>query len=198
MSTTPEIPAAEQPAAEAVQPTESEAVATPTTEAADTLPTFDGPFDEERAKRKIAAMEADKAKLRERLAAYEKAEQEAREAQMSEVEKAQAAVSRLEATLAERDKELADMRAAEQRREILARHHIEEDDDVKALLDGVAADQLEARVAALVKLRGPARENPAEAIPGKPAPRLTAGHQAQEATGASDLRQLAKDILDRR
>jgi DNA repair exonuclease SbcCD ATPase subunit len=186
MSTNPETPAA--PATEAPASTSTEAQ----------LPTFDGPFDEERAKRKIAAVEADKAKLRERLAAYEKAEQEAREAQMSEVERVQAALAAAQAEIAKRDKELADVRAAEQRRDILTRHKIDEDDDVKALLDGVPADQIEAKVAALVKLRGPARESAAEAIPGKPEPRLTPGHQAQQASGAPNIRQMAEDILANR
>lgn len=159
---------------------------------------FEGEFDKERAAKLVENLRADKAKMAERLAAFETAEQAAREAQMSEVEKAQAAVAKLEAEIAKRDKVLADMTAAQQRRDILARHKIEEDDDVKALLDGVPADQLEARVTALVKLRGPARESAAEAIPGKPTPRLTPGHQGNDANGTPDIRQMASDILNRR
>ena len=159
---------------------------------------FEGEFDMERAAKLVENLRADKAKMAERLAAFESAEQAAREAQMSEVEKAQAALAAANAEIAKRDKVLADMTAAQQRRDILARHKIEEDDDVKALLDGVPADQLEARVTALVKLRGPARESAAEAIPGKPTPRLTAGHQGNDAPGTPDIRTIAENILNRR
>lgn len=159
---------------------------------------FEGEFDKDRAAKLVENLRADKAKMAERLAAFEAAEKAQREAQMSEVEKAQAALAAAQAEIAKRDKVLADMAAAQQRRDILARHKIEEDDDVKALLDGVPADQLEARVAALVKLRGPARESAAEAIPGKPAPRLTPGHEGQTPAGTPDIRQMAKDILNRR
>ncbi len=159
---------------------------------------FEGEFDKDRAAKLVENLRADKAKMAERLAAFEKAEHDAKEAQMSEVEKAQAAVARLEAEIAKRDTVLADMTAAQQRRDILARHKIEEDDDIKALLEGVPADKLEARVAALVKLRGPARESAAEAIPGKPAALLTPGHQGQGTAGAPNIRKIADDILNRR
>lgn len=165
--------------------------------AAPATPWAPGTYDEARAASLIEGLKGDKAKLAERLAAFEAAEQKRAEEQMSEVERAQAALARAEAALAARDKEMEDMRAAKTRSDILARHGLKEE-DAPAHLKYVPADELEAAVADVVKLRGPARENAAEAIPGKPAPKLTPGHQTADAAGTPNIRQMAADILNRR
>lgn len=173
-------------------------------DAAATTPWAPGTYDEATAAKLIENVKGDKAKLtaanaelRDRVAAFEAAEQKRAEEQMSELEKAQALIQRAEAEKAAMQKDLADIRTAQTRKDILDRHGLKEE-DAPAHLKYVPEAELEAAVADVVKLRGPARENAAEAIPGKPAAVLTAGHQAPAAAGTQNIRQMAKDILDRR
>lgn len=67
---------------------------------------FDGPYDEERAKRKIAAQAADLRAAKAKLAEVEAAEQAKREAEMTEAQKAAARAEKAEERAAELEREL--------------------------------------------------------------------------------------------
>lgn len=181
-----------------------QAPAAPAASAEPAAPWAPGTYDEATAAKLIENQKADKAKLsaandelRTKLTAFEAAEQVRAQAQMTELEKAQAQIQRMEADKAAQVKELADMRAAQTRKDILSRHGFTEA-DAPSHLKYVPEAELEAAVADVVKLRGPARENAAEAIPGKPAPKLTAGHETAAAAGTPNIREMAQAILNRR
>ncbi|WP_405061890.1 hypothetical protein OG474_09615 [Kribbella sp. NBC_01505] len=93
------------PATPAVTP---EATATPATPATPAAPAaeatpavvFDGPYDEDRAKKKIEAQADDLKKAREKLAAFEAAEKTRAEAEMTELQRVQARADAAEKALA--------------------------------------------------------------------------------------------------
>jgi hypothetical protein len=155
---------------------------------------FDGEYDAERAKRKIAAMAADKAKLQERLAKFEREAQERAEAEKTEYQKAIERAERAEKALAEREAEKERSKAL---KKALKDHGLDEED--AELLDGVPADKLEARAQALAKRLGKSKKDTEEPIPGKPKPKLAPGHKSPvDANTRVDANAIADRIANRR
>jgi hypothetical protein len=123
---------------------------------------FDGPYDEERAKRKIEAQKADLDKVRAKLAEYEKADKERQQAEMSDLQKA---VARAEAA----EKELSELKRDAMVQRIAAEH------DVPAeLLTASTEDDLKAQAAKVAELIG-ARKPQTPAPGAKPKPKLSPG-----------------------
>ncbi|GAA0627301.1 hypothetical protein HPO96_36955 [Kribbella sandramycini] len=121
---------------------------------------FDGPYDEDRAKRKIEAQKADLDKARARIAEYEKADNERQQAEMSDLQKAVARAEAAEKALAER--EATDLKAK-----------IAADADIPVeLLTATTEDELKAQAATISALLGDRK--PKTPAPGaKPKPKLS-------------------------
>lgn len=130
---------------------------------------FDGEFDADRAKRKIAAIAADKAKLQERLAQFERDAQARADAEKSEVQKAIERAERAEAALETRTK-------ADSRREVLAKHGLTADD--AAFIHGETVEELEIQASALAKRLGVSKKDAEDETPApvRPKAKLTPGH----------------------
>lgn len=152
-------------------PTATDPTTDPSTGSAGSVE-FDGEFDAERAKRKIAAMAEDKAKLQERLAKFEREAQERADAEKSELQKAIERAERAEKAAAEHTK-------AEMKRTALKAAGL--DDDMADFIHGDTAEELAARAKALAERLG---TKPADAdLKSKPKAKLTPGHESTEDTG---------------
>lgn len=147
--------------------------------------TFDGPFDEERAKRKIAAQAADKAKMAARLAELEKLQKERDEADMTEAQKAAA---RAEAA----EKELTELKRLRQVDELAKSLEVPSEILTAADEAGMKAQAKafkDAVEAATKKTNGPGG--------GKPQPRFTSGAGNDKDGSAIDYDAMATDIKSR-
>jgi hypothetical protein len=178
---------------ESVQPADSATPApapteTASTEAASTeAPPWGDNFDPSRAWSLIQGLRGDKEKLTGKVSAFEKAAQERADAEKTELQRVMERAERAEKAMA--DREAADKRAA-----VLNKHGLGADD--AAFLAGVSDDDLDARAQQLAARLGVAKsaQDAAEAIPGKPTPRLTAGHESADAPEAFDPLALADKV----
>lgn len=159
--------------------TTTEAPAATSTEDAGQPAPWGDDFDPERAWKLVENLRADQAKSKAKLAEYDKAAQERADAEKSELERATERATRAEQALADRE-------AAEKRKSVLDKHGLTADD--AAFLAGVSDDDLDARAKALAARLGVGQstKDAAEAIPGKPSPKLTAGHESVEPADAFD------------
>lgn len=149
---------------------------TPSADASADAVEFDGPFDEARAKRKIAAQKVDLDKARARIAAFEKAEHERREAEMTEVQKAQARAEAAEEKLAQT--EIERLRAS------VAKEH----DVPESLLTGKTEDDMKAQAQALTDWRKPSSAST------RPKAALVPGTGGSDADAAMDPVAMAERI----
>lgn len=174
--------------------TDSTTTATPPANApADKTVEFDGPFDEERAKRRIAAMADDKAKLQARLAEFEKKEKEREDAEKSDLQKA---LERAEAA----EKRIAAREAADEHRKLVkaALKDANLSDDDAAFLTGSTAEELAASAKALAARLGVTKESKdKETTTRRPQPKLTPGHETNDSDGLGDLDALVDRIRAR-
>jgi hypothetical protein len=142
-------------------------------------------FNAERAWKLIENLRADNAKSKARVTEFETAAQARADAEKSELERA---VARAEAA----EKSLADREAAGRRKDVLSKHGLTDDD--AAYLAGISDDELDAKAEALAARLGLTKKDAAEEIPGKPAPKLTPGHETGDAAGDFDPMAIAKAI----
>lgn len=177
-------PGTEGEAPKAGESADSKTPETPKTPESKPAVEFDGPYDEDRAKRKIEAQKADLDKARARIAEFEKAENERQQAEMSDLQKA---VARAEAA----EKELGEVKRAALVKQIADEH------DVPAeLLTAATEDELKAQAAKVAELIG-ARKTPQTPAPGaKPKPKLSPG-SGGEAPEAIDHAAIAARIRRR-
>lgn len=155
-------------------PDDNTAATEPTDEAKAAATPWGDDFNAERAWKLIENLRSDKAKTADELKALRDAKQAREDAEKSDLERA---VARAEAA----EKSLADREAATRRTSVLAKHGLSEDD--AAYLAGISDDELDTKAAALAARLGLTKKDAAEEIPGKPAPKLTAGHETGSASG---------------
>jgi hypothetical protein len=173
---------------EETAPTEPTAPATPAAPStSDSKPPWGEDFDAARAWKLVENLRADNATKTAKLSDHEKAAQARADAEKSEVERATARAERAE-------KALADREAASRRTDVLKKHGLSDDD--AAYLAGITDDELDAKAEALAARLGLSKKDAAEEIPGKPAPKLTPGHQAAS-PGALDIAALVEKIHKR-
>jgi hypothetical protein len=153
-------------------------------------PPWGDDFDPARAWNLVQNLRADKEKLTGKVTDFEKAAQDAADAKKSDLERALARAEKAE-------KAIADREAAAKRTAVLEKHGLSADD--AAFLAGVSDDDLDARAQALAARFGVGQSKPdaAEAIPGKPTPKLTAGHASSDAPDAFDPLALAEKVHKR-
>lgn len=135
-------------------------------------PPWGDDFDAEKAWRLIQNLRADNQTVKSKLAEYDKARQAEEDAKKSELQRALERAERAERALKER--EAADQRAAALKA-ALKKHGLSDED--AELLEDVALDKLDERAQALAKRLNRDRQDVTETIPGKPAPKLTPGHE---------------------
>jgi hypothetical protein len=147
-------------------------------------------FDASRAWSLIQGLRTDKEKLSGKVSTFEKAAQERADAEKTELQRAQERADRAE-------KAIADREAADKRKAVITKHGLSDDD--AAFLAGVSDDVLDARAEALAARLGvgQSKHDAAEAIPGKPTPKLTAGHESSDAGEAFDPLALAEKVHKR-
>ena len=177
------------PAAESTSATPDAAPAA-TPNVAPETPPWGEDFNAERAWTLVQNLRADKDKLSGKVGEFEKAAQDAADAKRSDLERAIARAEKAE-------KAIADREAADQRKTVLAKHGLSDDD--AAFLAGVSDSDLDARAQALAARLGigQSKQDAAEAIPGKPTPKLTAGHESSDAGDAFDPLALAEKVHKR-
>jgi hypothetical protein len=177
---------------EPVQPADSTPTpdaAASTAPAAPETPPWGADFDPSRAWSLIQGLRGDKEKLSGKVSAFEKAAQERADAEKTEVQRAIERAERAE-------KAVADREAADKRRAVISKHGLGDED--AAFLAGVSDDDLDARAQALAARLGVGKAtDAAEAIPGKPTPTLTAGHESSDAAEAFDPLALAEKVHKR-
>lgn len=166
---------------------------TPETPSTDTAPDveFDGPYDEERAKRKMAAQAADLKAAKAKLAEHDAAEQAKREADMTEAQKVAARA------------EAAEKRADEAERKLLIATVSTETGVPTALLEGSGHKDdkgLRAYAAELVAFRGdkPKDDKKPAAPGGKPKPGLKPGSGEGSTNAENDVEAIAARIKAKR
>jgi hypothetical protein len=137
---------------------------------------FDGPYDEDRAKRKIEAQAADLKKARDRLAEFEKADNERQQAEMSDLQKAVARAEKAEQDLAERTR-------SDLVKSVADKHEVPAE-----LLTADTEEALEAQAAKVAELIG-ANKSKTPAPGSKPKPKLTpaSGGEAPEPTDIAGI-----------
>jgi hypothetical protein len=174
MTTTPDPNAAVPPSPEGTPAPDADA------------PPWGDDFDPARAWSLIQGLRGDKANQAAKLTAFEQAEQARKDAEMTELQRANERAEKAERAIA--DREAADQRAA-----VISKHGISAAD--ADFLKDVPSDQLDARAQALAaRLAAAPKDDGAEALPGKPQPKLTAGHESGEATEPFDPIALADKI----
>jgi hypothetical protein len=179
-------------------PAAPDATSAPDPAAASTAPTapaetppWGDDFNADRAWSLIKGLRGDKEKLTGKVSEFEKAAQQRADAEKSEIQRAVERAERAE-------KAIADREAAEKRTAVLSKHGLSAAD--AAFLAGVSDDDLDARAEALAARLGvaaQAKHDAAEAIPGKPVPKLTAGHESSDAPDAFDPYALADRVHKR-
>lgn len=153
---------------------------------------FDGPYDEDRAKRKIAAQAADLAAVKARLAEHDAAEQAKREADMTEAQKVAARA------------EAAEKRADEAERKLLIATVASDTGVPLTLLEGSGHKDdkgLRAYAAELVAFRGDkaAKDDGKKPAPGtKPKPALKPGSAEGTDNSGDDVDAIAARIKAKR
>lgn len=170
----------------AAEPTSAPAGTDPAATTAPETPPWGENFDPSRAWQLVENLRADKAKLTGKVTDFEKAAQERADAEKSEVQRAVERAERAE-------KAIADREAADKRQAVIDKHKLSADD--AAFLAGVSDDDLDARAQALAARLGVGQTpNAAEVIPGKPTPKLTAGHESGESADVFDPIALADKV----
>jgi hypothetical protein len=179
---------------ESVQPADSTQTPDASVSTAPTAPTEAAPpwgenFDAGRAWSLIQGLRSDKEKLSGKVSTFEKAAQEQADKEKTDLQRAMERAERAE-------KAIADREAADKRRTVLSKHGLTGDD--AAYLAGVSDDDLDARAQQLAARLGVGKStDAAEAIPGKPTPTLTAGHESSDAAEAFDPLALADKVHKR-
>jgi hypothetical protein len=170
------------------------ATTAPATETAPATPAETPPwgndFDPARAWQLVQNLRTDKEKLTGKVTEFESAAQRAIDAEKTEVQRATERAERAE-------KAIADREAADKRKTVIDKHGLSADD--ASFLAGVSDDDLDARAKALAARLGigQSTKDAAEAIPGKPTPKLTAGHEASGAADTFDYMALADKVHKR-
>lgn len=158
--------------------TESNGTST-TPETTEDKPSFDGPFDESRALALIENLRADLKKAKGRLSEVDKAEQVRKEAEMTELQKAQA---RAEAA----EKALADAQTVSLKAAVAKEHGIPE-----SLITATTEDEIKAQAKALADF---VAESKKPEVPSKPKPSLKPGVGGGDDAPAFDPAEMAKRI----
>lgn len=169
--------------------TETKTPETKTPDTASDEAAFDGPYDEARAARKIAAQAADLKAAKARLAELDAAEQAKREADMTEAQKAAARA------------ESAEKRADDAERKLLITTVATETGVPVALLEGSGHKDdkgLRAYAAELVAFKGEKPKEDKKAPGTKPKPGMKPGSGEGTAKEGEDVRAIADRIKARR
>jgi hypothetical protein len=171
-------------------PTSDASASTAPTAPAEAAPPWGADFDAARAWSLIQGLRGDKEKLTGKVSTFEKAAQEQADKEKTDLQRATERAERAE-------KAIADREAADKRRTVLSKHGLTDDD--AAFLAGVSDDDLDARAQQLAARLGVGQGQPdaAEAIPGRPTPTLTAGHESSDAAEAFDPLALADKVHKR-
>lgn len=152
-------------------------------------PPWGDDFDAGRAWTLVQNLRADKDKLSGKVTDFEKAAQAQADKEKTDLQRATERAERAE-------KAIADREAADKRQAVLGKHGLSAED--AAFLAGVSDDDLDARAQALAARLGVGKAtDAAEAIPGKPTPTLTAGHESSDAAEAFDPLALAEKVHKR-